>query len=203
MAKRIPVLSLRPTQMALGMLEVRERVKELSRLDGGGLKRSVRKSEISVVIAPDKGAYVVDGHHHAYAFWSVGVKKVYFRVLKDYSATSLSHGGFWKKMRANGWAHLYDQFGHGPRDPVYLPDDVRGMSDDPYRSLAWLVERENGFERSPAPFAGFRWAAFFRRRRLLHDRFVRDFEAVLPRAIKAARSRAARRLPGFLGSRKK
>jgi hypothetical protein len=39
---------------------------------------------------------------------------------------------------------------------------VRGLTDDPYRSLAGAVREAKAFDKSNKPFAEFLWANFFR-----------------------------------------
>ncbi|KAJ9518083.1 hypothetical protein QJQ45_009976 [Haematococcus lacustris] len=45
---------------------------------------------------------------------------------------------------------------------AHLPSDVRGLKDDPYRSLAALVRGEGGYEKVWVPFSEFRWANWLR-----------------------------------------
>jgi hypothetical protein len=52
------------------------------------------------------------------------------------------------RLREN--VYPYCQFGEGPRKPLYLPRDIRGLADDPYRSLAWFVRKAGGFDPSVA-----------------------------------------------------
>ncbi len=188
---------MRPTQFAYGLLEVESLLADCEKLRGSKLRRLVRAHPISVVLGPDREPYIVDGHHHAYLFRRLGVKKIFAQVLADYSRTRCSHKRFWSELRRKKWVHLFDQFGTGPRDPVYLPEEIEGLADDPYRSLAWLVQKKGGFAHTEVPFAGFAWANFFRDRRVLHDRFRRDYDKALKEALRLCRSAAARKLPGW------
>jgi hypothetical protein len=77
--KPIPILSLRPTQMTLGLREVKEKRKRW-REHKSEKKRAelLGKHMIPVVLGPDEQHYVVDHHHLARAcmmkassmFWS-------------------------------------------------------------------------------------------------------------------------------------
>jgi hypothetical protein len=102
-------------------------------------------------------------------------------------------------MKKKKWTHLYDQFGQGPHDPLYLPEDITGLADDPYRSLAWIVRLEKGYKNTSIPFADFEWANYFREKKLLHCKFERDFRGVTAKAVKLALSSEAKKLPGFVG----
>jgi hypothetical protein len=176
-------LHLKPTQFAVGMLEVIRRRKEILWLKREELDNYIQSHRITIVIAPNKQKYIIDGHHHVAAYWMAGVKKVRVHVERDFSRGRMSYQRFWKLMKDNQWCHLYDRFGDGPRDPMYLPHDIRGLSDDPYRSLAWLVACE-GYSPGDAKFAQFHWANLFRRHRLFSPGFDLDYRKVLPKAIR-------------------
>lgn len=101
-------------------------------------------------------------------------------------------------MKKEHHCYPYDQFGEGPRSPLYLPIDVRGMADDPYRSLAWMVRKEGGYENSNETFAEFQWADLFRKHRLLESTGRSGFQRALHRAVRLAQSREAKDLPGYI-----
>ena len=162
-----PTLSLKPTQFALGLLEVEFKVVEMKAMKAKKLEKLVRESPVPVVVSPWKELCITNRHHFLFACWHAGVRRVRVEVVKDYSRSKLTYHGFWKKLAREKRAYLHDQFGEGPRSPLYLPIDIRGMADDPYRSLAWMVRKEGGFENSDLTFAEFHWADFFRAKRLL------------------------------------
>jgi hypothetical protein len=85
--------------------------------------------------------------------------------------------------------------------PLYLPADIRGLSDDPYRSLAWLAQRARAFGESKVPYYEFGWAQLLRGRKLLSPHGRPQLRRALPRAMRICRSRSARKLPGYLGAR--
>ena len=75
----VPILSLRPTQMTVGMREVKEKRKRLreywkehksKKKQGEFLGRHM----IPVVLGPDKRYYVVDHHHLARALHDEGIE---------------------------------------------------------------------------------------------------------------------------------
>lgn len=203
MAPSMRIKNLRCGQLALGMVEAKEKAKEFKKLSHKKLKKEMKENPVSVVISPEGDAYLCDGHHQAMAAWFVGIPKVHVKILKDFSHSHLSKKAFWHYMKTHRCVHLYDQFGNGPHPPLYLPQDVRGLGDDPYRSLAWLVQQSGAITKAKIRFADFIWANYFRRHKILHDRVMldckEDFQPVLAKAVRLARSPAARKLPGYTG----
>lgn len=199
MKKTQPLLSLKPTQFSMGVAEIERKVEELEKLGRKGIKQRLRENPIPVVISPHEHLYIIDHHHALYSYWCVGITKVPVKVLHDFSKSRLSFLEFWKEMAERNWAHLFDQFGDGPRSPLYLANDIRGLGDDPYRSLAWMVREQGGYEKSEEPFSEFRWASFFREHKLLHQEGRRALLGCIKPAVKLARSPAARGMPGYLG----
>lgn len=197
-----PTLSLKPTQFSVGMKEIECRAAELRKLGSKERRRLVRKTRVPIVVSPWKELYATDRHHYLYACWLAGIRKVRIHIVKDCSKSRASYRAFWRQMRRDRLAYSDDQFGDGPRSPLYLPVDVRGLADDPYRSLAWLVRQEGGYENCDQLFAEYKWANFFRRRRLLEPSGRRGFGPALKRGIHFARSPAARNLPGYIGGTK-
>ncbi|MBV9215479.1 MAG: ParB/Srx family N-terminal domain-containing protein [Acidobacteria bacterium] len=200
-AKYQPILCLRTTQFAFGAAEVQVKVQELRKLKKRKLKKEIKKNPVPVVISPWGELCIIDCHHFVFSCWHAGVRKMRVQVVSDLSRRKFSYPGFWKYMAKRGLAHLYDQFGDGPRSPLYLPNDIRGMADDPYRSLAWLVRKAGADEKSKKKFADFKWAEFFRRRRLLHKDGRRGLKKAAKRAAQLAMSSAARSLPGYSGGK--
>jgi hypothetical protein len=109
----------------------------------------------------------------------------------------MSYGAFWKWMFKSRNSYPFCQFGEGPRKAIYLPRDIRGLADDPYRSLAWFVRKAGAFENSDKNYAEFKWANFFRARGLLDRNGLSELPRALPKAVKLAQSPEARRLPGY------
>ena len=73
----VPILSLRPTEMTVGMREVKEKRKRW-REHKSDKKRAelLGQHMIPVVFGPDERYYVVDHHHLARALHDEGVKDV-------------------------------------------------------------------------------------------------------------------------------
>ena len=197
MAKRVKLLSLKPTQFAVGMLEVDEKLAEVDKLDRKGRRKYVDANPVPVVVSPKGELYVVDHHHFLCVCYHAGIEKVRVEVVQDLSQRKLSYAAFWKWMFKHGRVYPFCQFGEGPRAALYLPRDIRGLADDPYRSLAWFVRRQGAFENSEKNFSEFQWANFFRKRRLLEKCGPDGMPKALPLAARLAQTPAARRLPGY------
>ncbi len=189
-----PVLELRPTQFALGLREVQRKVAKIKAMSRDERHEYLHSRPVPVVIHDHKHWYIVDHHHHTRACWESGLDEVPVVVKADLS--HLPRGEFWEAMHKARWTHLYDQFGKGPHPPHLLPDDVRGMADDRYRSLAWALRHLGGYEKSDEPFSEFRWAEFLRAE-LSMEPGDAGFTKAVAEAVKLARSTKARSLPGF------
>src|SRR3954470_14442779 len=131
--KPIPILSLRPTQMTVGVRKVNEKRKRW-REHKSEKKRAelLGKHMIPVVLGPDAHHYVVDHHHLARALHDEGVENVLVTVIGD--LTMVEREAFWTVMDHKRWAYPYDAKGER-RAFKDLPKSVSGLKDD--RSAAW------------------------------------------------------------------
>ena len=55
-----------------------------------------------------------------------------------------------------------------------LPLTIKGLKDDPYRSLAGALRRSGAYAKDWTPFSEFRWANYLRERMLLTGDDDRD-----------------------------
>ena len=113
----VPILSLRPTQMTVGMREVKEKRKRWR--DHKSKKKQeelLGKHMIPVVLGPDGKYYVVDHHHLARALHDEGVKDILVTVIGD--LTMVQRDAFWGVMDNKRWAYPYDANRH--RDQLGL-----------------------------------------------------------------------------------
>jgi hypothetical protein len=79
-----------------------------------------------------------------------------------------------------------------------IPKSIKGLDDDPFRSLAGELRRAGGFAKDTTPFSEFLWADFLRRR--ISRKFVdASFDKALNQALKDAKSQAVSYLPGWCG----
>jgi hypothetical protein len=191
----VPILELRPTQMTVGMREVKEKRKRFREQKGKKQEELLGKHMIPVVVGPDKRFYVVDHHHLARALHEEGVADILVTVIGD--LRMVERDAFWGVMDNKRWVYPYDT--KGERRPFKdLPKSVSDLKDDPFRSLAGELRRAGGFAKDTTPFSEFLWADFLRR--LLPRKTVEDnFAKAMEKALEFAKSKNAVYLPGWCG----
>lgn len=191
----VPILSLRPTQMTVGMKEVTEKRKRWREHKSRKRAELLGRHMIPVVVGPDNNNYVIDHHHLARALHEEGEKDVLVSVVAD--LTMVDKKAFWVVLDNHRWVYPYDAKGER-RDYGDLPKDVTGLKDDPFRSLAGELRRAGGFAKDTTPFSEFLWADFLRRR-MSRKTVDNDFEKALEQALSLGKSRDAIYLPGWCG----
>lgn len=193
--KPVPILSLRPTQMTVGMREVREKRKRWRKHASKKKAELLGKHMIPVVLGPDKRNYVIDHHHLARALHEEGEKDILVSVVAD--LTMVDPKAFWVVLDNHRWVYPYDAKGERRRY-ADLPKDIRGLKDDPFRSLAGELRRVGGFAKDTTPFSEFLWADFLRRR-LSRKAVDADFGKAIEKALSLGKSKDAIYLPGWCG----
>jgi hypothetical protein len=191
----VPILSLRPTQMTVGMKEVTEKRKRWREHKSRKRAELLGRHMIPVVVGPDNNNYVIDHHHLARALHEEGERDVLVSVVAD--LTMVDKKAFWVVLDNHRWVYPYDAKGER-RDYGDLPKDVTGLKDDPFRSLAGELRRAGGFAKDTTPFSEFLWADFLRRR-MSRKTVDNDFEKALEQALSLGKSRDAIYLPGWCG----
>ncbi len=192
------VLELHPTQFAVGMIEVEDKETELASKSGSALSAYQRKHAEPVVVGPGGELFIIDHHHLARAMADRGIEATSCKLEANYSA--LDPSAFWARMAENHWVYLYDEKGRGPREPADLPGTVKGLKDDPYRSLAGAVRHDGGYAKVSTPFADFAWANFFRASGISAVEIQNDFDRAVDDASAIAMKREACSLPGYKGA---
>lgn len=201
MSSREPVLhpvsiaDLRPTQITVGMREVREKRKRWKETEGRKKGEFLGKHMMPVLKGPKDRFYVIDHHHLSRALLDEGVENVLVNVVADLSDLGKDH--FWTVCDLKGWTHPYDSDGVR-RSFADIPKTVADLLDDPYRSLAGELRRAGGFAKDTTPFSEFLWAAHLR----LHvgrRTIEKDFTKALEQALNVAKDRRAAYLPGWCG----
>lgn len=192
----IPILSLRPTQMTVGMHEVKEKRRRWRQHKSKKKQAEVLGQHmIPVVHGPDGHHYVIDHHHLARALHDEGVENILVTIIAD--LTMVDRDSFWLVLDSRRWVYPYDAKGvrHHYKD---IPKSVADLKDDPFRSLAGELRRAGGFAKDTTPFSEFLWADFLRRR-LSRKGVAGDFEKAVEKALSLARSSEAVYLPGWCG----
>jgi hypothetical protein len=185
--------SLHPTQLTVGMIEVKEKRNHLSSLSPKDQREFLAAHPMPVVLGPGKQLYITDHHHLARAALDAGVAQAYFEVEADLTASDTDE--FWGEMNKNCWVHPLDQNGVRHRY-AFIPSHLNKLIDDVYRSLAGFVRDAGGFEKTRTAFAEFIWADFFRRNISIED-VNADFQKAVHHAQRLARSPIAKGIPGF------
>jgi hypothetical protein len=191
----VAILDLRPTQITVGMREVKDKQERLREHPAKKIGKFLGGHMIPVVRGPKKRFYIIDHHHLALALHNEGLKNILVTVVSDLSA--LDADAFWTVLDHHAWVHPYDTDGRR-RTYADIPKSVTGLDDDPFRSLAGEIRRLGGFAKDVTPFSEFLWADFFRRRLNRKD-LQKHFAQSIERAMRFAKSTDARYLPGWSG----
>lgn len=191
----VPITALRPTQLTVGMREVKAKRKAWREHPERKKAEFLGKHVIPVVWGPKEDFYVIDHHHLSLALHQEGVKVIATTVMAD--LRRLPREAFWIYLDNRGWLHPFDERGRR-RSYDDVPRHIWELVDDPYRSLAGELRRTGGFAKDTTPFSEFLWADFLRRR--LNQKAVeKDFAAALEKAFELAKDSEASYLPGWCG----
>jgi hypothetical protein len=191
----VPIADLRPTQITVGMREVRAKQKAWQQQDKKKKAEFLGRHMIPVIRGPKGRLYVIDHHHLSLALHNEGVENVLVSSVAD--LRNLTDEEFWVYLDNRSWVHPYDAAGHR-RDFDVIPRKIAGLKDDPFRSIAGELRRRGGFAKDTTPFSEFLWADFMRRR-ISRAVAKNDFAKALKQAMKLAKSPEAGYLPGWCG----
>ena len=193
--KPFPIKELRPTQITVGMREVKEKRKRWREQSGKKGADFLGKHMIPVVLGPKDRHYVIDHHHLARALHEEGVQDVDVTVVANLS--KLEPDAFWFVLDNLNLMHPFDDKGVR-RSHTDIPKSVTELIDDPFRSLAGELRRAGGFAKDTLPFSEFLWADFLRRR--IKRKAVEDnFNQAVEKALQLAKTQDANYLPGWCG----
>ncbi|MFM7652658.1 MAG: ParB-like protein [Vulcanococcus sp.] len=194
----VSLAALQPTQMCVGMAEIRSRQRDFSKEDAEDRRRYLRGKPTPLVRSAAGELWMVDRHHRLRALLELDPQATAFGYVALQLEVSERHQVL-EELHQRGWLYLYDGRGLGPLAPTALPRSLTGTQDDPYRSLVWQLKREKVIAAAPLiPFHEFRWGAWLRSRNL--PPFSSDrLDPALPAARALARSRAAAQLAGWVG----
>jgi hypothetical protein len=194
----VPIASLQPTQLCVGLAEVHSRKADFRAEDKRQQQHYLGSKPVPLVRCGAGRLWMVDRHHRLRALLEMRSDAIAF----GYVVLQLDledHTSVLAELHRRGWLYLYDGRGHGPLSPAILPSNLLGLQDDPYRSLVWKLKREGMVKAAPLiPFHEFRWGAWLRKRSLPPFSSSR-LEPALPAARSLVRSAAASHLAGWMG----
>lgn len=197
----VPILSLRPTQLCVGLAEVRSRQADFGSESGQQRRDYLGKKPVPLVRSSAGDVWMVDRHHRLRALAEIDPQATAFGYVV-LQVTSPNPTDVLKELHHRGWLYLYDGRGAGPLSAAALPQQLSGLQDDPYRSLVWKLKKEKVIEPAPLiPFHEFRWGAWLRSRAALPPFSSEQLDPALPVARALARSSAASHLAGWTGRR--
>jgi hypothetical protein len=188
----IALAALRPTQTAVGMIQVEERAARLK--SETNFVKYTSKRPVPVVQAPDGSFYLTDSHHLASVLVRIGASKVTAQVIGRFD----NPGTFWQEMQARHWVYLFDPKGN-PIAPSALPKHLADLGDDPYRALASYAQNAGYYKKTDAYFMEFHWARYFGSRMGWQPIDRLNLLNALQSAERLACQPEAKDLPGYAG----
>jgi hypothetical protein len=194
----VAVAALQPTQLCIGLAEIRSRQHDFARDTPEQQRRYLRSKPVPLVRNQTGDLWMIDRHHRLRALLELDASVTTFGYLVAEVASS-SRAKTLRELQSRGWLYLHDGRGQGPWPPEQLPTSLLDLQDDPYRSLVWKLKKEGVLRPQPLiPYHEFRWGAWLRRRPLppFHSGCL---EPALPTARRLARSPAASHLDGWKG----
>lgn len=192
----IAIADLHPTQLTLGFAEVEARKHKMAKLSEKELEGLLEKKAVPYVRGPGGVLYMVDHHHFCRIMLELGRSRVKLgECRKDWSDMALHP--FWEKMERKGLCWPIDIDGNR-RPCVKIPDHVRDLTDNPWRTLARGV-RDRAYRDDDTPFQEFMWGNYYRS--FMTTRLL-DADIALAEglAIQVSRLDEAQDLPGYLGA---
>ena len=162
----LPISRLQPTQLCLGLAEVRSRARDFSLETAAERRRYLRTRPVPVAVSSAGEYWMIDRHHRLRALMEVDAEATAFcSVVLLLVGASRAH--CLEELNRRGWLYLRDSEGRGPLPPERLPMNLGSLGDDPFRSLVWKLKQEGLIRAQPqVPFLEFHWASWLRRRKL-------------------------------------
>lgn len=184
---------LHPTQITVGMIEVRDKLTELEGMSKHQRRDFLAARPLPAVHGANDVLYITDHHHLARALWEANIEHAFVQPEARWSA--LDTARFWQSMVDAHWAHPIDE--QGQRRPCSaIPGHLQQLRDDVYRSLAGYVRVAGGYDKTPTAFAEFTWANWFRTRIDVGNDYD-SFKRAVKQALVLAHSAQASHLPGY------
>jgi hypothetical protein len=193
--QRAPVVSLCPTQLTVGILEVEAKKRKLQALSSKDQAAFLAAHPMPVVLGPAQRMYITDHHHLARAAYDLKIPQACFEIEGDFS--TLAQDIFWIHMEKESWVHPLDHNGVRHRYES-IPRTLDKLVDDVYRSVAGFVRDAGGYDKTQTAFAEFIWADYFRRNIAIED-VLENFANAVKQGMALAHDPMAKRIPGYKG----
>jgi hypothetical protein len=179
--------------MTVGFGQVERKLKKWEDMSESVRLEAMTRVCVPGVRGPKESVYLTDHHHEALALQRLGAKTILVSVLAD--LRHFSQDDFWIYLDHRDWVHSYDVTGR--RRPFdEMPELLKHMKDDPFRSLAAKVRQHGGFAKSDIPYLEFLWANYFRNN-IKAQMLKKNPSGVFRKAMKLANAPSAECLPGF------
>ena len=136
--------SLRPLQGAVGMGEVRQKAEKI-KAKPMKEESKLAADPIKVVRGPDGQLFVTDHHHGARAWLLTGYASGICSIAPDPSSADPEK--FWPRLEELKKVHFENKDGAVITSDA-LPKSLEQLPDDPYRTLAWMLRKKDGFCRA-------------------------------------------------------
>ncbi|MGC6482863.1 MAG: ParB-like protein [Synechococcus sp.] len=195
----VDVQRLQPTQMCVGLAEVRSRQRDFLNDSPAERERYLRKKPVPLVRNRQGDLWIIDRHHRLRALLEIDPTVTTFGYIIEDINVDDRHSVL-QHLQQRGWLYLFDGRGQGPHAPEALSSNLMGLQDDPYRSLVWKLKKERAIKPQPLiPYHEFRWGAWLRSRPLPPFSSA-QLEPALPAARRLVRSAGAAHLAGWTGN---
>jgi len=150
------ILKLKPTQIAVGYQQVEDKANRMNAKSQRQLDEYIKNHKVPVVKGYDDKLFIIDHHHFCSAALRIGIDKVLIDIVADWS--SLSYNDFWNKMAVEKKIWPFDE--HGEEIELFqfvsmLPNNVTGLKNDPYRSIAGILRQRGFYKKDWTPFSEF------------------------------------------------
>ena len=203
-----------PTQYAFGAVDancVRLGLEAYAEAKDGSLRKYLSEHPVPTIIGPNGVLYITDHHHLSRALLDAFLpydipmihRLLFLCIQADFS--NMGDAEFWKSMQEKNLVWLFDERG-APIEVSRIPDSVKYLRDDPYRTLALYARQAYGIVKcggnkvdkkfpqckgvEARPYIEFRWANLFRIQFRLMDIYVQsdqaqvaNFKTVFPEAV--------------------
>lgn len=188
------VSDMTPTQITVGLQEVQYKKEKIKRMSAENLKKYLKDNPIPAVIGSDGKMYLTDKHHMGRALTELGIEKCYFRVQHDLSDIPMDK--FFPVMEVLELVHPYNEFGKRV-DYHEIPQSLKELKDDPYRSLASVVKRMGGFIKINKAYIEFEWAEFLRNY-ISPEEIYKNIDKAATKAFSLCVSEQAHHMLGYI-----